>query len=93
MIAEEASFNAKPMIEEATFFIAERRGFTPGAELSDWLQAEAETENLLRSPDIERRKSALNDQRDKASSAEIFTAESRIGSEPDEINEANISVC
>jgi hypothetical protein len=28
-------------IAEAAYFIAERRGFAPGAELADWLQAEA----------------------------------------------------
>ena len=29
-------------IAEAAYFIAERRGFAPGHELSDWLAAEAE---------------------------------------------------
>ena len=29
-------------IAEAAYFIAERRGFAPGNELADWLQAEAE---------------------------------------------------
>jgi len=28
-------------IEEAAYFLAEKRGFTPGYELQDWLQAEA----------------------------------------------------
>ena len=49
LVAEDASFNTKPMIEEAAFFLAEQRGFAPGNELSDWLQAEAHMENLLRS--------------------------------------------
>ncbi len=49
LIAEEAAFNAKPMIEEAAFFIAERRSFAPGKELSDWLEAEIEVESSLRS--------------------------------------------
>ena len=48
LIAEEANFNAKPMIEIAAFFIAEERGFAPGNELSDWLRAEADVERLLR---------------------------------------------
>lgn len=29
-------------ISEAAYFIAERRGFAPGQELSDWLKAEKE---------------------------------------------------
>lgn len=34
------------MIAEAAYFHAERRGFTPGNELSDWLQAETDVEGL-----------------------------------------------
>lgn len=30
------------LISEAAYFIAERRGFAPGHELSDWLAAERE---------------------------------------------------
>lgn len=30
------------LIAEAAYLIAERRGFAPGNELDDWLQAEAE---------------------------------------------------
>jgi hypothetical protein len=30
------------MIEEAAYFIAQKRGFSPGYELQDWLQAEAQ---------------------------------------------------
>lgn len=30
------------MIEEAAYFLAEKRGFAPGYELQDWLQAEAQ---------------------------------------------------
>lgn len=48
LIAEEAGFNAKPLIETAAYFIAEGRGFAPGKELSDWLRAESEVEGLLR---------------------------------------------
>lgn len=32
------------MIAEAAYFRAERRGFEPGNEMSDWLQAEADVE-------------------------------------------------
>ncbi len=47
-VAEEACFNAKPLIETAAYFIAEGRGFAPGDALSDWLRAEADVEGLLR---------------------------------------------
>ena len=30
------------MVEEAAYFFAEKRGFAPGYELEDWLQAEAQ---------------------------------------------------
>lgn len=36
------------MIAEAAYYRAERRGFAPGAEVDDWLAAEAEIEALLR---------------------------------------------
>ena len=48
LIAEDAGLNAKLMIETTAYFIAERRDFAPGQELSDWLQAEAEIERRLR---------------------------------------------
>lgn len=35
------------MIAEAAYFHAERRGFAPGNEMSDWLQAEADVEAVL----------------------------------------------
>lgn len=35
------------MIAEAAYFRAERRGFEPGNEISDWLEAEADVEHLL----------------------------------------------
>lgn len=35
------------MIAEAAFFRAERRGFVPGGELDDWLQAEREIERVV----------------------------------------------
>lgn len=31
-------------IERAAYFLAERRGFTPGHELEDWLRAEQEVD-------------------------------------------------
>jgi hypothetical protein len=30
------------LVEEAAYYKAEKRGFTPGYELQDWLEAEAE---------------------------------------------------
>ena len=36
------------LIAQAAYFIAERRGFVPGNELDDWLQAEAEIEARIR---------------------------------------------
>ena len=35
------------MIAEAAYYLAERRGFEPGAELDDWLAAEGEIDRLL----------------------------------------------
>ena len=36
------------MIAEAAYYLAEKRGFAPGKELADWLQAEAQVEALAR---------------------------------------------
>mgnify|MGYP001573600786 CR=1 FL=1 len=47
MIAENTVFSTKEKIEEAAYFIAQRRGFAPGHELSDWHQAETEVEAKL----------------------------------------------
>jgi len=41
-------------IELAAFYIAERRGFSGGNTLEDWLQAEAEIDRLLRQGKINR---------------------------------------
>ena len=49
MIAENTVFTPKKMIEEAAFYIAERRGFAAGKELSDWLEAERAVEAMLAS--------------------------------------------
>jgi hypothetical protein len=35
------------MIAEAAYFRAEQRGFAPGNEMADWLQAEADVEAIL----------------------------------------------
>lgn len=35
------------MIAEEAYLRAEKRGFAPGAELQDWLEAEAEVERQL----------------------------------------------
>jgi Protein of unknown function (DUF2934) len=35
------------LIAEIAYFTAERRGFTPGYELDDWLEAEQEVESSI----------------------------------------------
>ena len=35
------------LISEAAYLRAERRGFLPGAELEDWLEAEAEIDKMI----------------------------------------------
>jgi hypothetical protein len=37
------------MISEAAYYRAERRGFAPGNEMEDWLQAETEVDSLIQS--------------------------------------------
>ena len=37
----------KRMVSEAAYYIAERRGFRPGNELHDWLQAERQVDAQL----------------------------------------------
>ena len=44
------SFGGYPreqMIAEAAYFRAEQRGFAPGNEMSDWLEAESDIERVL----------------------------------------------
>jgi hypothetical protein len=36
------------MIAEAAYYRAQKRGFTPGLEADDWLQAEAEVQERVR---------------------------------------------
>ena len=39
------------LVAEAAYFRAQRRGFAPGYELQDWVEAEAEVKRLIgRSP-------------------------------------------
>lgn len=38
----------RAMIAQAAYLRAERRGFAPGDEVEDWLEAEAEVDALLR---------------------------------------------
>ena len=38
------------MIAEAAYYRAERRGFAPGHELEDWVQAEAELARSTEQP-------------------------------------------
>ena len=35
------------MVSEAAYFNAERRGFSPGGEVADWLAAEGQVDTLL----------------------------------------------
>lgn len=44
---ETLCFDRDRMVAEAAYYRAERRGFSPGAELEDWLEAEAEIDRLL----------------------------------------------
>ena len=38
------------LIADIAYFAAERRGFSPGYELDDWLQAEQEVEASMEAP-------------------------------------------
>jgi len=40
----------RKLISEAAYYRAKRRGFAPGHELEDWVQAEAEVTGRLSSP-------------------------------------------
>lgn len=42
----------RAMIAQAAYFRAEKRGFAPGAELQDWLEAEAEIDRELGEPPL-----------------------------------------
>ncbi len=45
--AESYECPREQMIAEAAYFRAEQRGFAPGNEMSDWLQAEVDVESIL----------------------------------------------
>jgi hypothetical protein len=40
--------NVRASIEQTAYYLAERRGFSPGYELEDWLQAERQVLERLR---------------------------------------------
>lgn len=42
----------RAMIARAAYYRAERRGFAPGGELQDWLEAEAEIDRSLGEPTL-----------------------------------------
>jgi hypothetical protein len=42
--------DVRKLISEAAYYHAKRRGFAPGHELEDWVQAEAEVLQRLNSP-------------------------------------------
>jgi len=65
MIAEDADHDVRKLVSEAAFFIAEQRGFAPGHETSDWLQAEKEIEKSLRGVVIDRRQEHTEDRRSR----------------------------
>ena len=63
LIAEDADFNTQGIIAEAAYFLAEKRGFSPGEDVADWLQAEIDVERMLRSPCVDRRSRSVEDRR------------------------------
>ena len=44
------SEEVRKLISEAAYYRAKQRGFTPGQELDDWVQAEAEVLQRLNGP-------------------------------------------
>ncbi|MCF8200246.1 MAG: DUF2934 domain-containing protein [Sulfuritalea sp.] len=46
--AASSNCSREQLIAEAAYFRAEKRGFAPGDEVSDWLQAEVEVESQSR---------------------------------------------
>lgn len=45
---ELAGYPREELVAVAAYYRAERRGFVPNAEISDWLEAEAEVDSLLK---------------------------------------------
>ena len=64
LIAEDADFNTREIIAEAAYFLAEKRGFSPGEDISDWLQAEIDVERTLLGPTSDHRDRSIKDQRE-----------------------------
>ena len=48
--AETSADEVRKLISEAAYYRAKQRGFQPGHELDDWIQAEAEVTRRLNSP-------------------------------------------
>ena len=48
--AEMSPDELRQLISEAAYYRAKRRGFEPGHELEDWIQAEAEVVRRLNAP-------------------------------------------
>jgi hypothetical protein len=48
--AEVSTEDLRKLISEAAYYRAKQRGFVPGHELEDWIQAEAEVIGRLNSP-------------------------------------------
>ena len=70
LIAEDADFNTREIIAEAAYFLAEKRGFSPGEDVTDWLQAEIDIERNLRSPAFDRRSRSVEDRREASPSSQ-----------------------
>lgn len=43
-----ATSDRQHMISEAAYFLAQQRGFVPGQEMQDWLQAEQQVDALVK---------------------------------------------
>ncbi len=63
LIAEESDFDTRGIIAEAAYFLAEKRGFSPGDDISDWLQAEIDVERTLRGTAFDRQARTVQDRR------------------------------
>ena len=48
--AEVSAEEVRKLIAEAAYYRAKKRGFTPGHEVEDWVQAEAEVLQRLNGP-------------------------------------------
>jgi hypothetical protein len=57
-LARPADYTA--LVAEAAYFRAERRGFEPGYEMADWLEAEKEIESVVKKPKPRKKPTAGN---------------------------------